>query len=243
MPLVSDAGTDHWVLTSFSLYYKLLYITEQEGEMQSQESEGQGITPEQGWNSIQATLDRSRSSMYMAGWTTIMIMWGAIIAVANLSQYAVETWAPVFASDYPWFPGPLWSTLGAIGMVGSCLIGYRASKRNAVGPSATTAGLKVFAYWMTAVAAAFVIPAASGMWTGDVDYVAVVGVGVGTIALAYILFGIMHHPAIALVGLGIAASYYGPVHLAGNAAPVVSAAIILAVVAAAWWWTRKSDVA
>ena len=211
--------------------------------MQSQESEGQGITPEQGWNSIQATLDRSRSSMYMAGWTTIMIMWGAIIAVANLSQYAVETWAPVFASDYPWFPGPLWSTLGAIGMVGSCLIGYRASKRNAVGPSATTAGLKVFAYWMTAVAAAFVIPAASGMWTGDVDYVAVVGVGVGTIALAYVLFGIMHHPAIALVGLGIAASYYGPVHLAGNAAPVVSAAIILAVVAAAWWWTRKSDVA
>ena len=95
---------------------------------------------------------------------------------------------------------------------------------------------------MTAVAAAFVIPGASGMWAGDVDYVAVVGVGVGTIALAYVLFGIMHHPAIALVGLGIAASYYGPVHLAVNAAPIVSAAIILAVVAAAWWWTRKSDV-
>ena len=180
--------------------------------------------------------------MYMAGWTTIMIMWGAIIAGANLSQYAVETWAPVFALDYPWFPGPLWSTLGAIGMVGSCLIGYRASKRNAIGPSATTAGLKVFSYWMTAVAAAFVIPGASGMWTGDVDYVAVVGVGVGIISLAYILFGIMHHPAIALVGLGIAASIYGPVRFAGDAAPVVSAAIILAVVAAAWWWTRKSDV-
>ena len=59
---------------------------------------------------------------------------------------------------------------------------------------------------MTAVAAAFVIPGASGMWTGDVDYVAAVGVGVGIISLAYILFGIMHHPAIALVGLGIAAS-------------------------------------
>ena len=34
--------------------------------MQSQESEGLQVTPEQGWESIQATLDRSRSSMCVA---------------------------------------------------------------------------------------------------------------------------------------------------------------------------------
>ena len=58
-------------------------------------------------------------------------------------------------------------------------------------------------------------------------------VAVGIVALEYILFGIMHHLAIALVGLGIAASYYLPTHFAGDAAPVVSAVLILAVVVVA----------
>ena len=75
--------------------------------MQSQESEGQGITPEQGWNSIQATLDRSRSSMYMAGLTTIMIMWGAIIAVANLSQIRSGNMGARICVGLPVVPRPV----------------------------------------------------------------------------------------------------------------------------------------
>ena len=211
--------------------------------MRKQDSEGQRITPEQGWTSIHATLDRSRSSMYMAGWTSIMLLWGAIVAVGYLSMYAIETLAPAFTTDYPWYPGPLWFGLVIPGMIGSSIIGYRASKQNASGPSSTAAGLRVFGFWMSVVAASFVIPAASGLWTAGTDPIAIGGVGVGVVALGYILFGILHHLAIALVGLGIAASYYLPTHFAGDAAPVVSAALIIAVVAAAWVWSRKSRAA
>ena len=211
--------------------------------MQKQDSEGQGITPEQGWTSIHATLDRSHSSMYMAGWTSIMLLWGAIVAVGYLSMYSIKTLAPEFATDYSWYPGPLWFGLVIPGMIGSSIIGHRASKQNASGPSATAAGLRVFGFWMAVVAAAFIIPAASGLWTADSDPIAIAGIGVGIVALGYILFGILHHPAIALVGLGFAASYYLPRHFAGDAAPVVSTALIIAVVAAAWVWNRKSRVA
>ena len=211
--------------------------------MRDRASEGQQITPEQGWASIRATLDRSRSSMYVAGWTNIMLLWGAIVAVGYLSMYATETLAPVFVTDYPWYPGPLWFGLVIPGMIGSSIIGYHASKENASGPSATAAGLRVFGFWMSVVAASFIIPVASGLWTADSDPIAISGVGVGIVALGYILFGIMHHLAIALVGLGIAASYYLPTHFAGDTAPVVSAVLILAVVVVAWVWIRKSRVA
>ena len=208
--------------------------------MRKQNSEGQGITPEQGWTSIHATLDRSHSSMYMAGWTSIMLLWGAIVAVGYLSMYSVETLAPEFAADYSWYPGLLWFGLVIPGMIASSIIGHRASKQNASGPSATAAGLRVFGFWMAVVAAAFIIPAASGLWAAGSDPIAIAGIGVGIVALGYILFGILHHWAIALVGLGFAASYYLPAHFAGDAAPVVSAALIIIVVAAAWVWSRKS---
>ena len=211
--------------------------------MPGQDGDSQAISPQQGWESIHATLDRSRSSMYVAGWTTIMLMWGVIVATGNVSTFAIETWASSFADDYPWFPGALWGTLGLIGMVGSSLIGHRASKRNASGPAATAAGIRVLAYWLTVVASAFAIPAASGLWTGDTDPIAIGGVAIGVIALGYVLFGILHHPAISAVGLGIAASYYLALHYAGDAAPIFSAILILAVVLVAWLWMRKDDVA
>ena len=211
--------------------------------MWDRDSEGRQITSEQGWTSIHATLDISRRSMYLAGWTNIMLLWGAIVAVGYLSMYAIETLAPVFATDYPWYPGPLWFGLGIPGMIGSSIIGYRASKQNASGPSATAAGLRVFGFWMSVVGASFIIPAASGLWTSDLDPIAISSVAIGIIALGYILFGILHHSAIALIGLGIAASYYLPAHFAGDAAPVVSAALMIAVVAGAWVWFRKSRVA
>ena len=211
--------------------------------MQDQDSEAQQITAEQGWRSIHATLDRSRNSMYVAGWTNIMLLWGAIVAVGYFSTYAVETLASAFAEDYPWYPGPLWFGLVIPGMIGSSLIGYRASKQNATGPSATVAGLRVFGFWMTVVSAAFIIPAASGLWTADSDPIAIRGVAIGIVALGYVLFGILHHLAIGLVGLGIAASYYVPTHYAGDTAPVLSAVLMLAIVGVAWVWIRKSRMA
>ena len=89
-------------------------------------------------------------------------------------------------------------------------------------------------------AAAFVIPAASGMWIEGTDSAAISGVAIGIVALGYILFGIMHHAAIALVGLGLAAAFYVPTFFVGDAALVVSAALMLVVVAVAWVWIRKS---
>lgn len=211
--------------------------------MQNEDREGLHITPEEGLRSIQSTLGRSHSAMYVAGWPNITLMWGAIVALGYFTMYAVETLAPGFADDYPWYPGPVWFGLAIPGMIGSCLIGYRASKQNASGPSATSAGLRVFGFWMTVVASAFIIPGTSGLWTADSDPVAIRGVAIGIIALGYVLFGIMHHPAIALVGLGITASYYLPTHYAGDTGPVLSAALILAIVAVAWVWIRKSRVA
>ncbi len=211
--------------------------------MQDQDSEAQQITPEQGWRSIHATLDRSRSSMYVAGWTNIMLLWGAIVAVGYFSMYAVGTLAPGFAEDNSWYPGLLWFGLAIPGMIGSSLIGHRASKQNATGPSATAAGLRVFGFWMTVVAAAFIIPAASGLWTADSDSIVISGVGVGIVALGFVLFGILHHLAISLVGLGIGASYYLPAHYTGDVAPVLSAVLMLAIVGVAWVWIRKSRVA
>lgn len=211
--------------------------------MRDRDNEGQQATPEQGWASIHATLDRSRSSMYVAGWAHIMLLWGAIVTVGYLSTYAIESLAPAFASDYPWYPGLLWIRLVVPGVIGSSIIGHRASKRNASGPSATAAGMRVFSFWMSVVAAAFVIPAASGLWSADSDPIAVTGVAVGIVALGYILFGIMHSLAVTLVGLGIAASYYLPAHYAGDSAPLMTSALILAVVVVAWIWVRKSATA
>ncbi|MCE2466122.1 MAG: hypothetical protein J4G01_08675 [Dehalococcoidia bacterium] len=208
--------------------------------MQDQDREGHEITPEQGWRSIQSTLDKSRSAMYVAGWPNIMLLWGAIVAAGYFSMYAIDTLAPAFAEDYPWYPGPLWFGLGIPGMIGSSLIGHRASKQNASGPSATAAGLRVFGFWMTIVAASFIIPGASGLWTSEADPIAITGVAIGIIALGYVLFGILHHLAIALVGIGIAASFYLPTHFAGDAGPVLSASLMLAVVAVAWIWIRRA---
>ena len=199
--------------------------------------------PKQQWQSIHETLDKSRNSMYLAGSAEIMLLWGVIVALGYLSMYAVESLTPAFAADKPWYPGPLWSGLGVLGMLGSSVIGYRASRQKSDGLLAKSVGLRVFGFWLATVAAAFIIPAASGVWIPDPDPIVIRGVSIGIIALGYVLFGIMYHPAIALTGLGIAAAYYLPAHLAGDAAPLWSAGIVLVVSAFAWTWIRKDRTA
>ena len=80
------------------------------------------------------------------------------------------------------------------------------------------------------------------MWNADVDPVSIPRVAVGVVALGHVLFGIMHRPLIAAVGAGIAAAFYVPSYLAGDAALAVSAAATLLVVALAWTWIRRSGV-
>ena len=211
--------------------------------MKNQDREEQRITSEDAWESIHATLDRSRSLMYVAGWPSILLLWGVIVSVGYLTQFVVETAFATFADDYPWFPGPLWGVLGTIGMIGSSILGHRAGHANSDGPTATRAGLRVFFFWMTVITAAFVIPAASGLWTIESNELAISRVAVGIVALGYILFGIMHHKAIALMGVGIAAAHYAPSYFAGDFSNAVSAILVLTAVAIAWTWIRKTGVA
>ena len=206
--------------------------------MRRSDGESAALTPEESWGAIHDTVDRLRISMYVAGSATILLLWGAVVSVGFLSQYAVSTLPLGFLESNQWIIGLTWSVLGVVGMVGSAIIGHRAGRENAVGGAARSAGIRVFLFWLAIVAAAFLLPAAAGMWNAD-DGANIQRVTVGVIALGYVLFGIMHRPAIAMVGVGFAAAYYIPSYLAGDAAPLITAGAILAVVALGWTWIRK----
>ena len=209
--------------------------------MQRSDGEAVGLTPQESLKAIHATMDGARSSMYVAGTATILLLWGIIVSLGFISQYATETLAPEFAARNPWIPAPLWGVLVVVGMVGSAVIGHRAGSRNASGDAVRDAGIRVFLFWMAVGVAAFLVPAAAGMWTeeaGDkIPYVAI-----GIVALGHILFGIMHRPVIAAVGLGLAAAFYVPGYLTGDAALMVSGVAMLVVAALGGAWIRRSGV-
>ena len=209
--------------------------------MQRSDHESGSLTPQQRWGAIYETMEEARSSMYVAGTATILLLWGLIVSLGFASQYATETLASDFASSNPWFAGPLWGVLAVAGMLGSAILGHRAGREKAVGNVARSAGIKVFLFWLSVVAAAFLVPAAAGMWnedsSGNIPHVAI-----GIVALGHILFGIMNRPVIAAVGVGIAAAFYIPGYLAGDAALAVSAAAMLAVATLGAVWIRRSGI-
>ena len=199
-------------------------------------------TPEESWRDIHETMDRARSSMYVAGTATIMLLWAAIAALGVGSQYAILTLASEFAERSPWIFGVLWGILMVPGMVGSGFIGHRAGRKIAPGDAARSAGIRVFLYWLAVVVAMFLIPLAAGMWNGE-DGDNIPGVAIGIVSLAYILFGIMHRPVLAAVGVGFAAAFYIPNYLVdGDEVMLISAALMVVVVVLGAWWMRKSGV-
>ena len=129
------------------------------------------------------------------------------------------------------------------GMVGSGFIGRRAGRKISPGDAARKAGIRVFLYWLAVVVAVFLIPAATGMWNAE-DGDNIPGVAIGIVSLAYILFGIMHRPVLAAVGVGFAAAFYIPNYylMEGNEVMLVSAALMVVVVVLGAWWIRKSGV-
>ena len=210
--------------------------------MQESDGDAKALTPEESWHTIHSTMDRARSSMYVAGTTTILLLWGAIASLGFISQYAIETLAPESAASSPWIYATLWGVLVTAGMTGSAIIGHRAGRKNAAGDAIRSAGVRVFLFWLAVVVAVFLIPAAAGMWSAE-DGDNIPGVAIGIVSLGYILFGIMHRPVLAAVGVGFAAAFYIPNYLVdGNEAMLVSAALMLAVVALGVWWIRKSGV-
>lgn len=199
------------------------------------------LSPQESLQAIHTTMEEARSSMYVAGTATILLLWGFIASVGFISMYAAETLAPDFAAGNPWFAAPLWGILVTAGMVGSAIIGTRAGSAGASGDAIRSAGIRVFLFWLAVAAAAFLIPAAAGMWTegagNEIGHVAI-----GIVALGHVLFGIMHRLAIASVGLGLAAAFFVPSYLAGDAALAVSGASMLVVAALGWAWIRRSGV-
>ena len=198
-------------------------------------------TPEESWRTIHEAMDRTRSSMYIAGSASILLFWTAIVSVGMSTQYTIMTLAADFADSNSWVFGVLWGSLMVPGMVGSGLIGHRAGKKVAPGEAARSAGIKVFLYWMTVVAAMFLIPLGAGMWNGE-DGEQIPMVTMGIVSLGYILFGIMHHTALAVVGMAFAAAFFIPNALLGDVAMPVSGGLILAVVATGAWWMHRNGI-
>ena len=199
------------------------------------------MTPQEGWRSILTTMEGARSSMYVAGSAAILVLWGVIASMGYLSEFATATLAEDFATRNPWISGPLWGVLAVVGMVGSALIGHRAGKDGVSGDAIRNAGLRVFLFWLAVVAAAFLVPAAAGMWDEDAG-ANIPHVAIGIVALGYVLFGIMSRPVIAVVGAGIAAAFYIPNYLAGDAALAISAAATLTIALLGALWIRRSGV-
>ena len=203
--------------------------------------DGAALTPQEGWSAVHETLDKARNSMYVAGSSSILLLWGAIVSLGYFWQYAALSLEIGLLERNPWIPLPLWGALGIGGMVGSAIIGHRATERMAVGANVRSAGIRVFLFWMAVVTAAFLVPGAAGMWNAELG-AKIPHVVVGIVGLGYVLFGIIFRPALAVVGLGIAASFYVPSYLLGDAAPAVSGVATLVVAGLGWAWIRRTGV-
>ena len=210
--------------------------------MGNTDGETAALTPEESWSTIHETLDRTRSSIYVAGMSTILLLWGAIVSLGYFWQYTSQTLAVDLLAGRPWIPLPIWIALGIGGMVGSGIIGQRATRRIAPGVDLRRAGIRVGLFWLAVMTTAFLVPGAAGMWNAELG-AKIPHVVVGIVGLGYVLFGIMFRPALAVVGLGIAASFYLPSYLAGDAAPAVSGVATLVVAGLGWAWIRKNDMA
>ncbi|MCE2525987.1 MAG: hypothetical protein J4G00_00395 [Actinomycetia bacterium] len=209
--------------------------------MQNSEGGEAALTPEESWGTIHTTMDRARSSMYLAGTSSILLLWAALTAVMYLMEYWLQTGGSDLAEQSPWVRAPLYSVLLVGGIIGSGIIGNRAGNRNVSKDVARAVGIRVFSFWITVTMAAWIIPAAAGMWNAE-GGPQIPHVAIGIVTLGYILYGVMTHPALAGIGVGIAAAYYVPHYLAGEAAPVVSAVATLAVVGGGAMWLRRIGI-
>ena len=94
-------------------------------------------------------------------------------------------------------------------------------------------------FWVAITVTAFLLTAATGLWNAE-DAELIPRVWVGMAALGYVLFGIMHRPVIAVLGLGLAAAFYIPEYLLGDIALAVSGSAMLVTTAAGFAWVRKT---
>ena len=203
---------------------------------------GGNFHPEESWRTIHVTMDRMQSSLYLAGTSTIILLWGIICSIGFILQFGIASQAAGLAESYPWFPGPLWGALGAAGMVGSAMIGHRAGKHNLDPDAARQAGIRVFLFWMAVVTTAFLLPGAAGLWVEGASGESIQRIAMAMVSLGYVLFGIMFRPAVAVVGVGIAAAYFVPSYLLDDASALAAGLAMLAVAVLGAVWIRRSGL-
>ena len=197
------------------------------------------MSTEEGWQTVRATIHDARTAMYTRGSTAILLMWAGILSVAYLTQYAVEALATDFADGNPWFRGPLWAIITFPGVIGSMVIGHRASSAVSPDTAMRNAGFRVGGYWMTVIATAALLPGAAGLWN-ETGAEKIPFVLMGVIALGYVLFGILHRAVIAVFGLGMAVAFYVPHYLFDDVAPAVSGVVSLVLLAGTFMWVRRT---
>ncbi|MDE2937120.1 MAG: hypothetical protein F4Y67_02350 [Chloroflexi bacterium] len=207
--------------------------------MRSGQKDAPELAAGESWDAIHQTLERSHRSLYLAGTASILLLWGVLTSGYFLVSFALGELAPEFVADYPWYHGPIWAVLGPVGMVGSMVIGHRASERNAGGRAARNAGIRVFLYWLAIAMAAGVIPGVAGMWN-SVQAENIPSTILSVIFLGYLLFGILFRPALAVVGVALAAAVIAPHHLAGDWADLVSGLAVLTICGLGVVWIRRS---
>ncbi|WP_419917206.1 hypothetical protein [Candidatus Poriferisodalis sp.] len=207
--------------------------------MSTETDDSTALRPDESWETVLSTMHGARSAMHTAGSTAILLMWAGIISIAYLAQYAVSTFAPSFADQNPWYPGPLWAIITFLGVIGSMTIGYRAGRAVSPGFAMQSAGIRVFAYWMAVIVAAGLLPGAAGLWN-ESGSEKIPFVLMGVIALGYVLFGILHRTVIATFGVGMAAAFYVPHYLFEDIAPAVSGFAMLGLLGAIATWVRRT---
>ena len=55
------------------------------------DEDADALTAEESWQAIHTTMDDAHSSMYLAGSTAIMLLWGVIVSVGYFSHYAIDS--------------------------------------------------------------------------------------------------------------------------------------------------------
>ena len=207
--------------------------------MDTHDERADALTAEESWQTIHTTVDDARNSMYLAGSTAIMLLWGVIVSVGYFSHYAIETFATEFAENRQGYPGLLWGGLALVGGVSSGIIGHRAGSTMATSGAVRRAGIRVACFWSSVVGAALFLTAVAGSWNPE-NAETSPRIFVGVIALGYVLFGIMHRPVISVLGLGYAAAFYIPEYLLGDAALAVSGMAMVAMTAAGFVWVFRN---
>lgn len=210
--------------------------------MDTYDESADALTAEESWQTIHATMDDARRSMYVAGMATILLLWGVIMAVGYITMFALYSYAPDFAKEEPWIFGVLWWVLGPIGGISSGIIGRRASQRRSYGAAGRRAGIRVCLFFVTTVAGTFLILGVAGVLNVEsaADGEVLTASIAGFVALSYILFGIMTRVVIALAGIGYALAFFVPYYVLDDAALAVTGVLSLVTFGLAFVWIRRT---